>query len=931
MKLLVASDIHINDWLKFSELDSAGRPTRLMQYLQLANDIKDLAIKDDCDAIILAGDISEKCVQRPRVLDVIGDFIRILAKAKPVHLIHGQHDCDTKQTEIMYQNSILKEICKDLDDVDVHYYGEPEVIELGSHKIAFQPWTDEHAIPNVSADVFVGHGLVCGTENLDGHIFNGGFQANDLTDRFRLSIIGDIHNGQVVQSKTVPDRKILIPGSPIQNTWKDAHNCGIWTAEITGVSDEPVLKFFNIHELNPNCYHQFVYDQESTDLIHSRPLIRKTKEKTSKSEIKIERNLDTIFDTCLAIVDEDKVKNPIRVRDAVREAFDNIKVTEDKVITNSEILGVDIKNFLSVDEFSIKFDEFSHSCVIVGKNGTGKTSLPEAIYWCLTGTTTKDIPVSNIVNNFKEEAGCEVSVHIGIGKSKYIIRRSREGSSSSLEVESLEGNIFKRGSIRETQQDIYDLLGLTDWQIKMFSYFSAQKTSLFAGLGDSAKNDLLSQIVGLNFLEFMRDYSKAKKNSYKEQILKSQGCLGGIDYQINSLTAKLSKLSQELNEENNDQIGLAMTQARNNVSKIKHEFQEKALSRSNMLKEVTETYDVMDLKGLQDHVSMTTKEASSIQSQISQTKTEGFSIKTALTQKKSALKEAISGVCYTCTQPLNDDTLILSLKDDIRDLVSQSKELPCVSVLQLSLDQVSDELERLHPYVTDLLRLNSDMEKKKNELEACNNELKSLTLELQKEKQDNSILEHVRQELKDAENEKAKQSGLLLDSEISQDVWKYIETDLLKKKGKLIRKLNQQGSILIQKCVDELVLDAGFQLKITDELKISGKFYNGKWISYEALSSGQKRVVDITLMVAMNNLFSKIYNLDKGVLGLTVYDEILSFLDEEYIEVSKGIVDQSMSKKVLIITHDPGLINMYDSVIKVSMSKNGSIYQNNWS
>ena len=118
---------------------------------------------------------------------------------------------------------------------------------------------------------------------------------------------------------------------------------------------------------------------------------------------------------------------------------------------------------------------------------------------------------------------------------------------------------------------------------------------------------------------------------------------------------------------------------------------------------------------------------------------------------------------------------------------------------------------------------------------------------------------------------------------------------------------------------------------MTSDLKISGKFYNDKWTPYEALSSGQKRVVDITLMVAMNNLFSRIYNLENGVLGLAVYDEILSFLDEKYVEISKNIVDQSFSNKILIITHDNNLMNMYDSKIKVEMGKAGSIYKKSWS
>ena len=96
------------------------------------------------------------------------------------------------------------------------------------------------------------------------------------------------------------------------------------------------------------------------------------------------------------------------------------------------------------------------------------------------------------------------------------------------------------------------------------------------------------------------------------------------------------------------------------------------------------------------------------------------------------------------------------------------------------------------------------------------------------------------------------------------------------------------------------------------------------------MSSGQKRLTDIIMMVAINNLFSKIYNLKDGVLGLCVYDEILSFLDDKYIEIAKQVVDQNISKKLLVITHDSNLMNMYDSRIKVSMSSSGSVYKKSW-
>lgn len=929
MKVLVTSDLHIHSWTKFSTLDKYGRPDRLLKYLGLAKDLCELSAKEECDAIILAGDISERCIQPPHVLDIIGDFLREISGYCPVYLIHGQHDLNTKTDSISYENSILKEICKDLEESNVYYFGNTEVVEIDGIKVLFQPWTDSHLIPNKKADVFVGHGLVSGTSNLDGHVFSSGFSSEELTSNFKLSIIGDIHNGQVIEN-SAKSSKILIPGSPIQNTWKDAHNCGVWIAEVSK-EEEPVLKFFNIHELHPDFYHQFIYDKQSTELIHSRPLIRTEKSKSkNKEEIKLERSVDTIFDTCLRVIDEDKVGHPNRVKSSLKEAFDNTKRTEDKVISNTQIKSIRIKNFLSIDEFNLDFSEIPHACVIVGANGSGKTSLPEAIYWCLTGSTTKGIALSNIVNTFTEEESCFVEVTLEIGSNLVVVTRRRELKTSSLELEQ-NGQLFNRGSIRETQQEIYDLLGLTDWQIKMFSYFSAKETSLFAGLGDSAKNDLLSQIVGLTMLDSIRDYAKTKKTYFKEEILKAQGSVSSLNFQISNLQSKLSKLALELNSDSKESLNKEIVSLRNKISSIKEKFQEDQLLQVSLMTEAKAIdSSILGLEEIQKRVSEYSNSANKLTNTINSINTNRVRLTTSLNLKKNELKTANSGHCYTCKQELKNEEVLNQVKEEVKELLTELNSLPNSQELETEYKNLEVKLGLLSEVSSKLVRVNNEINKKKTEIINLNTQIQTLSFDLQKEKQDTGILEHIRQELTQSENEKSKYDGLLLEYQVLQDVWKYIEVDLLKKKGSLIKKLNEQGAILIQKCVSELLSDTPFDVKIEEDLKILGKFYNSKWMNYESLSSGQQRVIDIILMVAMNNLFSKLYGLTNGVLGLTVYDEILSFLDPEYVEVSKGIVDQSVSSKILMITHDENLINMYDSKISVTMGKSGSIYKKSW-
>ncbi len=54
---------------------------------------------------------------------------------------------------------------------------------------------------------------------------------------------------------------------------------------------------------------------------------------------------------------------------------------------------------MSIGHFELDFDEFPDTLCIVGHNGAGKTSVSEALYWCMTGDTTKSLDnVGDVVN-----------------------------------------------------------------------------------------------------------------------------------------------------------------------------------------------------------------------------------------------------------------------------------------------------------------------------------------------------------------------------------------------------------------------------------------------------------------------------------------------------------------------------------------------------
>ena len=912
MKILCTADLHINDWIPFSEIDEFGRPSRLTDYLKLAEVIQQLAHKENCTAIQIAGDISEASTQRPRVHDIIGDFLRIASMVTPIYLIHGQHDCDSKEAKAMGENSILKEICKDLEDV--FYYPEPTLVQLQDKSVWFQPWTHGHELEGPDADIFIGHGIVKGCSTLDGYIFMNGFEVEELTSKYSISVIGDIHKRQIYRNP-LNGNIVLQPGAPIQNTWKDHADCGLYIVD----TDTKEAKFYSIHDLAPDTFHQFVYDQESTDLIHSRPKIKLPKKDKISKSLEIKRDNTVIYETCTKLIsEEDNLKNPGLISKYLNEVFENTSLANDKVISKTTILYVKAKNFLSINELELDFEEFPKSCVIVGHNGSGKTTLPEAIYWCLTGNTTKSTPISEIPSTFNE-GSCEVSVRLLINNQEFTITRVRENS--SLTIFKSDGSTIRLGSIRETQAEIYKLLGLQEWQILMFSYFCAEKPSLFEGLGETNKADLTGQIVGLDFVEAMRAYAKKKKNKVKDERLVLEGDISRLKLMTDQATVKLKKL-QSQTEDNKPKIEAEITNLNNQAALLEESLSE---LEDKFIAKYTQTYLDTD-----PDTEALSKKYYELQSTYETTRAKKVLLESNLNRNKKDYKDATSGVCPTCNQALHDKTLINKLKEDIVKDFRVIKELPNLEELETDLKKLHSKLEGFQKISKAKSLYLKSVKENQDKLSKIPLKISELEKQLIVQEADNRAILEAEVALKNYETELEQAYSSSINFTDQQNSWDYLETKLFKRNGNLVKELNKQGSKLIQHCINEILQGLNIVVSIDTDLNLSGTFNFAKKVKYKGMSSGQKRVTDIVMMVALNNLFSKIYNLEDGVLGLAIYDEILSFLDEKYIDVAKNIVDQSISKKLLVVTHDTKLMNMYDSKIKVSLTNTGSNYIKSW-
>lgn len=167
-----------------------------------------------------------------------------------------------------------------------------------------------------------------------------------------------------------------------------------------------------------------------------------------------------------------------------------------------------LRNFLSFGEAKVRLDD--QGVVLVtgrtdGKNatasnGAGKSSLWDALVWCLYGKTVRDIGVDDVINE-RTKGGTSVKLKMIDNRNRKwaVIRTRGVKSSPTLELE-CQGRPVTAASATQTQKIIDGIIGL-DYQSFTKAVVFDIDSLRFARMSDKDKKAILDKILGLEIYE----------------------------------------------------------------------------------------------------------------------------------------------------------------------------------------------------------------------------------------------------------------------------------------------------------------------------------------------------------------------------------------------------------------------------------------------
>jgi DNA repair exonuclease SbcCD ATPase subunit len=549
------ADIHIRNLKRHTEYREV--------FDRLFNDIKNRGTEDSL--IYLAGDLAHaKLEMSPELLNEINYFLKKCCELAPTILIAGNHDCNLNNVGRL---DVLSPIVEALDLPNLTYLRDTQTYTYAGVRFdLFSIFDDKEnwkfePITSDTTNIALFHGpILDATTDVGYHISSRHF-TTEMFDGYQLALLGDIHKRQEMISPK--GCKVVYPGSLIQQNHGEAltkHGYAIWDMDTLSVEYVDV----------PNDYGYYTLHVENGEVpdvtdMPKKPRLRVLVSKTDASdmkrvttEIKKKYKVDeftiTRTDTLsrLRTGNRDGKLNVGNVNDAQYQAglikdylgrnymLDdetlgkiedlnnklNKRLTDDDLVRN--ILWKPIKfefsNMFSYGENNIvNFDNMKGLLGVFAPNASGKSSLFDALSFCIFDKSSRAFKAQNVLNNRKSEFYCKLEFEIN--EEKFFIERtaktSKKGDTVKVDVKfwKLEGDdiVSLNGTERrDTDKAIESYLG--KYEDFVLTALSLQgNNSLFIDKSQSERKDLLAQFMGINVFDKL--YDLASEDIKEVQVL----------------------------------------------------------------------------------------------------------------------------------------------------------------------------------------------------------------------------------------------------------------------------------------------------------------------------------------------------------------------------------------------------------------------------
>ena len=554
------------------------------------------------------------------------------------------------------------------------------------------------------------------------------------------------------------------------------------------------------------------------------------------------------------------------------------------------------KNFLSTGDHWSEIDFLGHTTnLVVGTNGSGKSTMLDALTFSLFNKPFRKINKSQLINATNEK-DCVVEVEFTVNNKDYLVRRSIKPNKFDIEVN---GTLLHKESDDRLNQKILEesILKVNYKSFTQIVILGSSSFVPFMQLSTSNRRDVIEDLLDIRIFSAMNSLIKEKIRTEKEKIR-------SLDLKRDNIKDKISmqeNFIKELEEQGKDNI----TENQKKRDKLGDEI----------------CVLIMQTEDLEDKVYGLTEEQKEVTGagekllKLNNLKGKLSNRVATLTKEHKFFSDNVT--CPTCTQNIEESFRL----NRINDVQTKAKELKKgYDDLEETIKKEQNRERQFNKLSKEITKLNNGISKNNTQISGFQRQIRDLESEVQR------FTEQLAN--RSTENEKLTEFNSSLQKTLEESserreevVYHDFAYSLLKDDGvktKIIKKylpfINQQVNRYLQ------LMDFYINFTLDEEFVETVRSPIHEDFSYSSFSEGEKMRIDLALLFTWREVARVKNSVNTNLLIMDeVFDSSLDGMGtEEFLKIIRFVIKDA---NVFVISHKADLHDKFNSVIRFEKVK----------
>ena len=558
------------------------------------------------------------------------------------------------------------------------------------------------------------------------------------------------------------------------------------------------------------------------------------------------------------------------------------------------------RNLLSTGNNWTRIDlDRSSDTLVVGENGSGKSTVLDALCFGLFGKPFRKISKNQLINSVNQK-GTEVELEFTVSNKRYRIFRGIKPNKMEIWID---GSLLNQTAKVKDYQDNLEknILKLNFHSFTQIVILGSSTFVPFMQLPSQQRREIIEDLLDIKIFTAMNSLLKERITINKEKFLQ-------VSKAVEVEMEKLIVHQQYLND-----IKTANVER---VSKLKEQIRISITSIENLQKNIDEQNTILDK--LQEKIT----DENEIRDKIQDIR----NIESRLEDKKKIVKKDIefyanNDVCPTCTQDITDEIKTRQISDKnikLEEIDTAFKKL------EEEFNKVNERLCSIREVSNNIIQVTQTISEDNNQISSINKYMMKLKDDIEQEESTSHNERDERLKIEKIEKqiivEEKNKSEVVHQKELLD-----IAADLLKDKGiktQIIKQYIPVMNKLVNKYLSAMEFFVDFQLDENFNESIMSR-YRDKF-SYQSFSEGEKMRIDLSLLLTWRAI-AKMKN--SASTNLLILDEVFdASLDavgcDEFLKLLGTL---SQDTNVFVISHKGDILaDKFRSVIRFDKIKNFS-------